>query len=289
MKAVQKKDHIELNTSHKALKNGAVGEDGIWRQVVTIEDAINKGYSLVTMDKLRKKYPPAKFDNLLMCKFIDDTASIFPLHELQSCMTEALVNWTDYTPQHKRPFGDKIVWIGYDPSETGDDSSLVVVAPPVQKGAKFRLLEKYSWQGINFDAQAAHIKEMCERFNVAYIGIDATGAGAGVYQLVKKFYPSVKRINYSVEVKTNLVLKAKQLFSNKLIEFDLSWTDLAHAFMTIHQTTTSSGKNITYKASRTNKTGHADLAWATMHALDKQELGSVDEVGARKKSFMETF
>lgn len=284
-----KKDHIDIDVSHKALKDGVECEDGIWRQIVTIEDAINKGYSLVTMEKLKQKFPPSKFENLLLCKFIDDSASVFPLSELQSCMVDALVRWDDYQPTHKRPFGDRPVWIGYDPSETQDDASLVVIAPPQQKGEKFRFLEKYSWQGMNFDAQASHIKKMCERFNVVYIGIDATGAGAGVFQLVKKFYASVKRINYSVEVKTNLVLKAKQLFSHRLIEFDLSWTDLAHAFMTIHQTTTQSGRNITYRASRTNKTGHADLAWAVMHALDKQELNSVDEVGKRKKSFMEIF
>ncbi len=59
--------------------------------------------------------------------------------------------------------------------------------------------------------------------------------------------------------------------------------------MTIHQTATKSGRNITYRASLTNKTGHADLAWAVMHALDKETLNSVDEVGEGKKSFMEIF
>ena len=284
-----KKDHIDIDVSHKALRAGAECADGIWRQIVTIEDAIGKGYSLVTMEKLRKKFPPSKFENLLLCKFIDDSASVFPLSELQSCMVDALGRWDDYRPDHRRPFGDRPVWIGYDPSETQDDASLVVIAPPRQKGGKFRFLEKYSWQGMNFDAQAAHIRKMCARFHVAYIGIDATGAGAGVFQLVRKFYPNVKRISYSIEVKTNLVLKAKQLFSHGLVEFDASWTDLAHAFMTINQTTTQSGGNITYRASRTKTTGHADLAWAAMHALDKQDLDSVDKVGASKKSFMEIF
>ena len=284
-----KTEHINIDVTHNTLKNGRLCEDGIWRQIVTIEDAINSGYSLVTMEKLRKKFPPAKFENLLMCMFIDDTASIFPLSELQGCMVDAAFIWHDYQPHKKRPFGDKPVWVGYDPSETQDDASLVVIAPPQSKGGKFRILEKYSWQGMDFDSQANSIKTICDRFNVAFMAIDATGVGAGVYQLVKKFYPSVRKIKYSVEVKTDLVLRAKQFFSKKLIEFDMAWVDLAHAFMTIHQTSTQSGRNVTYRASRTSKTGHADLAWAVMHALDKAPIESAEQVGSGKKSIMETF
>lgn len=35
-----------------------------------------------------------------------------------------------YKPFAMRPFGDRQVWIGYDPAETGDCSGMVVVAPP---------------------------------------------------------------------------------------------------------------------------------------------------------------
>lgn len=284
-----KDEHIDLDVSHKALKNGRLCEDGIWRQIVTIEDAINKGYNLVTMEKLRKKFAPSKFDNLLMCKFIDDSASVFPLTELQRCMVDAMLKWRDYDPSKSRPFGDKPVWVGYDPSEAQDDASLVVIAPPDKVGGKFRALEKYSWQGMDFDGQAKAIKRITERFNVQFMAIDATGVGAGVYQLVKKFYPGVKQIKYNVEVKTNLVLRAKQFFSNQKIEMDLSWADVAHAFMTIHQTTTQSGNSVTYKASRTSRTGHADLAWSLMHALDKAPIDSIDQTGAGQESILEIF
>ncbi|WP_241086864.1 phage terminase large subunit family protein [Candidatus Vondammii sp. HM_W22] len=94
-------------------------------------------------------------------------------------MVDALVRWEDYNHNQKMPFGERPVWIGYDPSETQDNTSLVIVSPPLKKGEKYRFLEKYSWQGMDFDAQSAHIKKMCDNFNVAYIGIDATGAGSG--------------------------------------------------------------------------------------------------------------
>lgn len=80
-----------------------------------------------------------------------------------------------------------------------------------------------------------------------------------VSQLVKKLYPSVRKIKYSVEVKTDLVLRAKQLFSKKLIEFDMTWVDLAHAFVTIHQTSTQSGRSVTYRTSRTSKAQCVDV------------------------------
>jgi hypothetical protein len=47
---------------------------------------------------------------------------------------------------------------------------------------------------------------------------------------------------------------------------------LAHAFLTIRKTLTASGRSITFEARRTEETGHADLAWACMHALDNEPL-----------------
>ena len=84
-----------------------------------------------------------------------------------------------------------------------------------------------------------------------------------------KFFPAAKSINYSVEVKTRLVLKAKNVIGKGRLEFDAGWTDLAHAFLAIRRTLTASGRNVTFDAGRNEETGHADLAWACMHALDK--------------------
>lgn len=72
-----------------------------------------------------------------------------------------------------------------------------------------------------------------------------------------------------------MVLKAKQLIHHGRLQWDAGWTDIAHAFLTIHQAQTGSGRQVTYKASRTATTGHADLAWATMHALINDPLGEI--------------
>ena len=42
--------------------------------------------------------------------------------------------------------------------------------------------------------------------------------------------------------------------------------------MSIKRVMTASGRNVTYDAGRNEQTGHADLAWAVMHALDNEPL-----------------
>ncbi len=182
------------------------------------------------------------------------------------------------------PMGTGRYGVGYDPSLKGDSAGRVVLAPPDVAGGKFRVLERHQWRGLDFAAQAEAIRKITERFNVTYIGIDSTGLGQGVLQLVRQFYPGVREFNYSVEVKTRLVLKAKDVISKGRLQFDAGCTDIAHAFLTIRKTMTASGRNVTYDAGRTEGTGHADLAWACMHALDNEPLeGSTPQ----NRGFME--
>ena len=54
--------------------------------------------------------------------------------------------------------------------------------------------------------------------------------------------------------------------------FDGGWTDLAQSFMAIRKTVTESGRQVTFKADRSDDVSHADLAWAAMHALSHEPL-----------------
>jgi uncharacterized protein YjcR len=283
-----KSDRVKLDLSHTHLAGGFTGEDKIWRQIVTILDAMHGGCNLFDIEELRHEYSPEEFANLLMCGFMDDTFSIFPLSELQACMVDSWVEWSDVHQLTLRPFGYRPVWVGYDPSRTGDSAGLVVLAPPAKPGGKFRVLETQQFRGLDYEAQADAIKKITERYNVAHIGIDTTGMGRGVFELVSKFYPAAKAINYSVEVKTMLVLKAKSIISKGRLEFDNGAVgiDLAQAFMSIKRTLTASGSQATYTAGRTEQTGHADLAWACMHALDNEPL---EGSSSANQSLMEIF
>ncbi|NRF77199.1 oxidoreductase, partial [Citrobacter braakii] len=163
-------------------------------------------------------------------------------------------------------------WVGYDPSHSGDSAGCVVLAPPVVAGGKFRILERHQWKGMDFATQAESIRQLTEKYNVEYIGIDATGLGIGVFQLVRSFYPAARDIRYTPEMKTAMVLKAKDVIRRGCLEYDVSATDITTSFMAIRKTMTSSGRSATYEASRTEEASHADVAWAPMHALLNEPL-----------------
>ncbi|CAM3277410.1 MULTISPECIES: terminase ATPase subunit family protein [Yersinia] len=267
-----KSECIELDVSHRALAAGAVCGDGQWRQIVTIEDAFAGGCDRFNIDELKRENSAADFRNLFLCEFVDDKASVFPFEELQACMVDSLVEWEDFAPFSDRPFSYRPVWIGYDPSHTGDSAGCVVMAPPLVPGGKFRILERHQWKGMDFADQAESIKKLTEKYIVEYIGIDATGIGQGVYQLVRNFFPAAREIRYSAEVKTNMVLKAKDLITTGRLEYDISYTDITLSFMAIRKTMTASGRSTTYEASRSEEVSHADIAWAAMHAMINEPL-----------------
>ncbi|WP_214277325.1 terminase large subunit domain-containing protein, partial [Escherichia coli] len=149
-------------------------------QIVTIEDALKGGCTLFDIEQLKRENSADDFKNLFMCEFVDDKASVFPFEELQRCMVDTLEEWEDYAPFAANPFGSRPVWIGYDPSHRGDSAGCVVLAPPVVAGGKFRILERHQWKGMDFATQAESIRKLTEKYNVEYIGIDATGLGVGV-------------------------------------------------------------------------------------------------------------
>lgn len=277
--------HIKFDITHETLGLGRLCEDKIWRQIVTILDAEARGCDLFDLEDLRFEYNAEQFANLLMCEFVDDGASIFPLDMLERCMVDSWEAWlADYKPFAARPFGDRQVWIGYDPSQTGDSAGLVVVAPPLVPGGKFRVLERHQFRGMDFAAQAEFIRKVTQRYWVTYIGIDATGMGTGVAQLVRQFFPNVTTFSYSPEIKTRLVMKAWDVIHNARLEFDAGWTDLASSLMAIRKTMTASQRQFTYTAGRSDETGHADLAWALFHALHNEPLEGRTEANT---SFME--
>ncbi|HFW0499664.1 TPA: terminase ATPase subunit family protein [Salmonella enterica subsp. enterica serovar Enteritidis] len=278
-------DRIEIDISHRALAGGQLCDDGQWRQIVTIEDALAGGCTLFDLDQLRRENSDEDFKNLFMCEFVDDKASVFPFEELQRCMVDVMETWEDFAPFADHPFGSRPVWIGYDPSHTGDSAGCVVLAPPVVSGGKFRMLERHQWKGMDFAAQAEGIRRLTEKYNVEYIGIDATGLGLGVFQLVRSFYPAARGIRYTPEMKTAMVLKAKDTIRRGCLEYDAGATDVTQSFMSIRKTMTSSGRSATYEASRTEEASHADIAWATMHALLNEPLSAGS--GMQPKSILE--
>ncbi|MGX5886866.1 terminase ATPase subunit family protein, partial [Burkholderia gladioli] len=280
-------ERVEIDTSHEALVRGMLCADEQWRQIVTVLDAIEGGCNLFDLENLKRRYSADDFAKLLMCHFIDDSVSVFKLAELQRCMVDSWEEWAaDFSPLLVRPYGHREVWVGYDPARTGDSAGLVVLAPPRVEGGVFRVLERHQFHGNNFEDQARSIQQITTRYNVTYIAIDTTGMGRGVYEHVIKFFPGAVPLNYSPEVKTRMVLKAQSVIRNARLQFDAGCTDLASALMSIKQTMTPSGRQATYVSDRTEATGHGDLAWALLHALDHEPLA---ENGGGSSSILEFY
>ncbi|MDP2588892.1 terminase [Vibrio splendidus] len=264
--------NIEFPTFDEYRDGGRICPDKQWRYIVTIEDAAAGGCQLFDIDELRDEYSKDDFDNLFMCIFVDGASSVFKFSTLEKAMVD-ISRWQDFKPNDKDPFDRREVWLGYDPSRTRDNACLVVIAPPIVAVEKFRVLEKHYWRGLNFQYQAQQVSKVFERYNVSYLGIDTTGIGAGVYDLINKKHPrETVAIQYSNESKNRLVMKMIDVVEANRIQFDAEHKDIAMAFMAIKRATTNSGNNMTFKAERSELTGHADAFWAISHACINEPL-----------------
>ncbi|WP_420588207.1 terminase large subunit domain-containing protein [Bacterioplanoides sp.] len=252
------------------LRNGILCPDKQYRQIITIDDAIKQGCDLFDLEDLELEYSEDELEQLFRCRFIDDSNSLFQLATLQPCISDC-ADWRDFNPGRSRPYLNKPVWIGYDPSRTRDGACIAVVAPPKRQGGQFRVLERIRMLNQSWFYQAEKIRSLTEKYSVDYMGIDLTGPGSGVFEQVQQFYPNATPIHYTIESKTRLVLKAQEVIGQGRILWDASWSDIAAGFMQIHRTTTTHGR-ITYVADRSERTGHADSAWAIMHALINEGL-----------------
>lgn len=271
-KGKESREKIEFPNFKEFRDGGRLCPDKQWRYVVTIEDAAAGGCELFDIDELREEYSEEDFNNLFMCLFVDGNASVFKFSELEKAMVD-ISHWQDFKPKNKRPFENREVWLGYDPSRTRDNACLMVIAPPIVAVERFRILEKHYWRGLNFQHHVAEIDKVFQRYKVTYIGVDTTGIGGGVWDLISNKYPrEAHAIHYSNENKTRLVLKMIDIVESGRIQFDAEHKDIAMAFMAIKRVPTNSGNAMTFRAERNDITGHADAFWATAHAIINEPL-----------------
>ncbi|MGB3222538.1 MAG: terminase family protein [Desulforhopalus sp.] len=269
-----KKKRVEF-PGFKEMQSGILCPDNTFRKIITLDDAEKGGCDLFDRKSLLLEYSPSEFKNLFGCEFVDDTFGVFRFADLEECAIDSSL-WHDIDHKANRPVGNRPVWGGYDPSRTRDDASFIILLPPLTKGEKFRVIKREKWVDKSFTWQAEEIKKLCQQYNFEYMGIDVTGPGIGVFDTVKNFYHQATPIHYSVSSKSHMVLKAQEVVGANRIEWDAEETTIAHAFLSIRKIMTPGGQ-ISYAANRTNTTGHADVAWAIMHALANEPI-SHDQV-----------
>lgn len=265
-------DQRKFDCSLVNLRDGAEMPDGSWQHLLTIHDACAQGLGgLVNVDEIRAERSPEEFRNLYEGEDVDDTESAFPFSALQPCQVDSFYKWPDFKIAEPRPFGNKLVSIGYDPDKGGrDGAALTVTALPETVRGKFRTLEKISLKGKNYEEQDAAIRKVAGRYNVADIGIDCSGAGDAVYQKVVKWFPRARKIDYTVWSKAQMVYKMQAVIRAGRWEYDSGWSDLTSAFMAIRPSLI--GKTVTFIALRDSEHGHADAAWSIMHSVFSEPM-----------------
>ena len=268
-----KRKNVVFPSFDEMRDGGRLCPDGQWRYVVTIEDALKGGAdTLFNIEKLKLRYNKYAFNQLYMCVWIDDADSIFTIKELLKCGVD-ITKWKDFDPKADRPFGNREVWGGYDPAQTGDGASFVIVAPPAIEGELYRVLARYQWHGLSYRYQANQIKQLFEKYNMTYIGIDATGVGLAVYENIKEFARrAAVPIVYNPDSKSEMVLKVHDLVEHNLLQWDQNELDIVPSFLMIKHQSTKSGNTMTFTAERTVKTQHADVFFAICNAINRKSL-----------------
>ena len=270
---------FHIDTTHKTLKNGVACKDGIWRQRLTVHDVVSQGFNRIDISLLENEFSASEFDNLFMTKFIDDAHSAFSIKQLMACIGNR-DKWKDFDVSQERPYGMKPVVIGFDPARTRDKASVVVMTLPANETEKFRVLETLDLSGNDFEQMAEEIKELTLKYHVVHIGVDTTGIGLGVFELIQKFFPLAMAIHYNQYLKNRMVIKAINVINKRRFEYDEDSRAIASSFINIRKKVT--GDNVTYATNRTASTGHADIAWAIMHALIFEPL--TGGIGAHETS-----
>ncbi|MGY2799863.1 uncharacterized protein YjcR [Ewingella americana] len=263
---------VQFPTFDEMRDGGRSCPDGQWRYVITLEDAVTGGFNLASIEKLRNRYNRDTFNMLYMCVFVDSQDSVFSFSELERCGVD-VEDWDDHDEMAERPFGGREVWGGFDPARSGDTSTFVIVAPPIHAVEVFRVLRVLHWKGMNFSYQAAQIKKLFGQYNMTYIGVDVTGIGRGVFELIEHFaLREAVAIHYGMETKTRLVLKMIDVIGAKRLQWNKDNKEIPASFLAIRRTATASGNAMTFKADRSAETGHADAFWAIAHAVINEPI-----------------
>ena len=247
-------------------------QPNITRIKTTVHDAVAGGHDQIDIDLLREDNPGDSFANKYECQPIDDESAFFKLGLLEGCQKDP-TSWRRH---------EGIVRIGYDPSRSRDFACLIVDEVRFGKDDKerHRFARTEAWKNKSHLWQAHELIRIAREYDTRLdkIGIDVTGAGQAVYDEVKAELGSkVVPIYYSPEIKNEMAVTSRRIMEEGRLEYEAGDRFITNSFLAIKQTGTDGGR-ITIRAGRTAETGHAEGAWAGMHALQ------FDKSARRRKS-----
>lgn len=254
-------------------------EAEISRHCITLDKAIAQGFDQITWEKIKKfGYSEREIDYLFNCNWIDGAGGVFKLRDLQACWHRApgvdesgskalvLADLPAWKPEEGWP-----VYVGFDPNGGGSGGDSASIAALEARPTGLRLLEFKTFNNQSINAQAALVEAWCKKYQARGLGVDVTGVGAGVAELLEGLPKrlgrtlEIKKFSYDIQTKQDLVLHLERFIAGRRFEFDSAHKQVVAAFAAIKNSVTAGGK-ATIIAVRRKGVGHADLFWAIAHA-----------------------
>ena len=273
------KSHYSYNIWEGLDEFGNPTEDDISRKKITIHDAIAKGCDFFNLKRLEKRYTPRQF----LCEWIDDAGSIFKMADLEECYYKEkikndegkMVRDNAKLPEYKN-VGNPI-YIGYDPNGGGKNGDSASIAVGEHRPDKLRIIRNKTFNNMSINWQAQTIKTWVKKYKAGFLGIDVTGIGEAVYNLIKDLpqevdWPlTIKRFLYDRNNKIDLILHMERIVAGKRLEFDHNEKTILQSFLAIKTGATGAGRS-TIIADRKKGIGHADLFFAIAHLAYKYPI-----------------
>ncbi len=270
------KSHYAYNIWMGLDEFGKKVDDDISRKEITIHDAIKGGCNLFNLKKLKKRFTPRQFAFLFLCKWIDDEGSIFKMHDLEACYYKTRVKTEDgktilenaNLPEYRKT-GNPI-YIGYDPNGGGKSGDSASIATGEHRQDRLRIIRSKTFNNQSINWQANIIKTWVKKYKAGFLGIDVTGIGEAVYNLIKNLpkevdWPlTIKRFTYDRTNKIDLILHVERIVAGRKLEFDHREKMILQSFLAIKAAITGAGRS-TIVADRKKGIGHADLFFAIAH------------------------
>lgn len=274
------KSHYSYNIWEGLDEFGKETDDEISRKTITIHDAIAKGCDFFDLKRLKKKFTERQFAFLFLCEWIDDDGSIFKMADLEECYykqkvkNEAGKMVLENAPLPLYRDTGNPVYIGYDPNGGGKSGDSASIAVGEHRADKLRIIRNKTFNNKAINWQAQTIKAWVKKYKATFLGIDTTGIGEAVYNLIKDLpkevdWPlTIKKFVYDRENKIDLILHMERIVAGKRLEFDHAEKMILQSFLAIKTATTGAGRS-TIVADRKKGIGHADLFFAIAHLAYK--------------------
>jgi hypothetical protein len=181
----------------------------------------------------------------------------------------------------------KRVGCGYDPSSgsesSGDEAAIGYFELPDTNTEPFRLLECSNFESGTAKTHVDHFNERKKSFNVKNFFTDVSGSGIYVWQHIKNEVQNAVRVDYTMQNKTEMVLKMQDLVREKRFLYHEDYKhEVIASFMSVKKGFTTSTKQITYYSSRSKSVNggskHGELFWtAAMVCSGVEGLNHVDD------------